>query len=95
MQLTKADIMNFRAQFKCKQDILDYALDINQEIADCYDNGMINLYAQSEALKLHMYLFGNVPANTFREYVDYVHKKLNRPNLLCGMPGVTYSEGES
>jgi hypothetical protein len=41
-------------------------------------------------LKLHMYLFGNVPAATFNEYVNYVHKKLNRPGFLCGMPGVTY-----
>ena len=95
MQLTKTDIMNFRTQFSCKQDILDYALEINQEIADCYDSGAINLYAQAEALKLHMYLFGNTPADTFREYVSYVHKKLDRPNFLCGMPGVTYSEGES
>jgi len=92
--LTQQDIDKFRAQFKCKQDILDYALEINQKIADCYDNGMINSYAESEALKLHMYLFGNVSANTFREYVDYVHKKLDRPNLLCGMPGVSYSEVE-
>lgn len=95
MQITETDIMNFRAQFSCKQDIFDYALKINQEIADCCDSGAINLHAQSEALKLHMYLFGNVPANTFREYINYVHRKLDRPNFLCGMPGVTYSEGEN
>jgi hypothetical protein len=95
MQLTNQDIMNFRAQFKCKQDIFDYALEINKEIVDDCRNGVINLYAQGEALKLHMYLFGNTPANTFREYVDYVRQKLDRPNFLCGMPGVAYSEVEA
>jgi len=95
MQLTNQDIMNFRTQFSCKQDILDYALEINKEIADDQDKDIVNLYAKGEALKLHMYLFGNVPAATFNEYVNYVHKKLDRPNFLCGMPGVIYSDGES
>jgi hypothetical protein len=92
--LTQQDIDKFRARFKCKQDIFDYALEINKEIADDYDNNVINLYAQGEALKLHMYLFGNTPADTFREYVDYVHQKLDRPNFLCGMPGVNYTSEE-
>ena len=95
MQLTKTDIMNFCSRFKCKQDIFDYALKINKQIADDCDKNVINLYAQGEALKLHMYLFENTPVSTFMEYVNYVHEKLDRPNFLCGMPGVTYSEGEN
>ncbi len=94
MQLTNQEIMDFRARFSRKQDILDYALEINKEIADDQDKDIVNLYAKGEALKFHMYLFGNAPAATFNEYVNYVHKELNRPNFLCGMPGVSYSEVE-
>jgi hypothetical protein len=92
MQLTRTEIADFRMKFKCKQDIFDYALEINREIAEDYEIGIINLYAKGEALRLHMYLFGNVSSDVFREYVNYVHQKLDRPNFLCGMPGVTYLE---
>lgn len=88
MNLTDQDIKFFKSKLKRTQDIFDYALEINKEIADDQDNNIVNLYAQGEALKLHMYLFGNVPSNVFREYVSYVHEKLNRPYFLCGMPGV-------
>jgi hypothetical protein len=88
MQLTNQEIKDFKSKLKCKQDILDYALEINKEVADDQDRDIVNLYAQSEALKLHMYLFDNVPSNTFEDYVEYVHKKLNRPYFLCAMPGV-------
>ena len=56
MQLTNQEIKDFKSKLKCKQDILDYALEINKEVADDQDRDIVNLYAQSEALKLHMYL---------------------------------------
>ena len=90
--LTQQDVQYFRNKFKNNQQILDYAFELNKEISDDMDQGIENFYAKADALKLHLYLFGNVPSQLFRDYVSYVHKKLDRPNFLCGMPGVPYVE---
>lgn len=84
----------FRRELTCKQIIFDYALQINKQRIENIDNSVIDLPLEEDALDLHMYLFGNVPANTFREYVDYVHEKTQRPNWLAGLPGVTYQDTE-
>lgn len=82
----------FRSKLTCKQIIFDYALQINKRRIENMNNSVIDLSLEEDALDLHMYLFGNVPASTFREYVDYVREKTQRPNCLAGLPGVIYVE---
>lgn len=92
MTLTNEKIADFRSRFNDKSKIFDYALRLHKKRIENIDNSVIDLPLEEDALDLHMYLFGNVPANTFREYVDYVHEKTQRPNWLAGLPGVTYVE---
>ena len=82
----------FRRELTCKQIIFDYALQINKQRIENIDNSVIDFPLEEDAIDLHMYLFGNVPANTFREYVNYVHEKTQRPNWLAGKPGVIYQD---
>lgn len=82
----------FRVNLTSKQIIFDYALQINKQRIENIDNSIVDPLLDEDAIDLHMYLFGNVPANTFREYVNYVHEKTQRPNWLAGLPGVTYQD---
>ena len=82
----------FRRELTDKQIIFDHALQVNKQRIENIDNSIVDPLLDEDAFDLHMYLFGNVPANTFREYVNYVHEKTQRPNWLAGLPGVTYQD---
>lgn len=94
MTLTNEKIADFRRRFNDKNKIFDYALKLHKqriENTDCSVQ-IIDLPLEEDAFDFHMYLFGNVPAATFQEYVNHVHEKTGRVNYLAGWPGVNYQD---
>ena len=92
MTLTSDKILSYRARFNDKWKIFDYALKLHKQRIENTDSSVqiIDLPLEEDAFDFHMYLFGNVPAATFQEYVNHVHEKTGRPNYLAGWPGVDY-----
>ena len=95
MTLTSKKITEFRSRFNDKWKIFDYVLKLHKQRIENKgaDIEIIEFPLEEDAFDFHMYLFGNVPAATFQEYVNYVREKTGRPNYLAGWPGVDYVEG--
>lgn len=90
MALTQREIKKFKAM--SKQDILDYAVKLHKQLSDDCDADIIDCPLSQEAEKLHLYMFGMVPAAFFQQYVYHVCNEIGRPNWMAGRLGFSYKE---